>query len=245
MLARFLQISPALLAELSEDPDRVGELFRPELPPPRAQILLSDEVRQQALRRAPQALAASVAGMDPRVRAMLEERLKKLGTSLEELQSGRGTDALLKLMTRGREILGASRARTGSPLSAKGADLSVDKAWHGIHYLLCGQAEPARSALSQAVLGGAEIGDDDSGYGPARIFTVRQVADISRELSRADLETEMKARFDPKAMNGAEIYPGGWETAGALDWLVEEFHHLRDFYADTSARRFAIVTCIE
>ena len=151
---------------------------------------------------------------------------------------------LTQLVVRAREFLGASQAPAGPASRGKGADISLDKAWHGVHYLLCGEAEPGSSVLSQAVLGGTEIGEDEMGYGPARLLTVQQVADTARELSCAGLETEMKARFDPDRMGDAGIYPDGWNSTGALDWLLEEFHHLRDFYADTCAHQFAIVTCI-
>lgn len=225
-----------------EEPERASDLFKEQLMPAPGRIPIPNAIPQEALRRAPQVLAASVAGMDPKIRAALEDRLKRLGTSLEDLQSGKGTDVLTQLMARAREILAASQAPTGPALKGKGADISLDKAWHGVHYLLCGKPEPGSSVLSQAVLGGTEIGDDEMGYGPARVFTAQQVADIARELSRAGLEAEMKARFDPDQMNG--IYPEGWDTAGALDWLLEEFRHLRDFYADASARQYALVTCL-
>jgi len=242
MLAKFVQITPDLLTQLREEPDRVSDLFKEQPMPARGQIPIPDVVRQEALRRAPQVLAASVAGMDPKIRAALDERLKRLGTSVEDLQSGKGTDVLTQLMARARGILAASQTPTGAALKGKGADISLEKAWHGVHYLLCREAEPGSNILSQAVLGGTEIGDDEFGYGPARFLTPQQVADTARELSRAGLETEMKARFDPDRMVG--IYPEGWDTAGALDWLLTEFHRLRDFYADASARQFAIVTCI-
>ena len=244
MVARFVQITPDLLNELREEPDRVGDLFKEQLMPARGQIPFPDTMRAEALRRAPQALAASLGNLDPRIRAALERSLQNLGFSLDDLQTSKGADALKQLMGRGFGILAAAQAPAGPPLKGKGADISIDKAWHGVHYLLCGEAEPGSSLLSQVVLGGTEIGDDDFGYGPARYFLARQVADTARELSRADLETEMTARFDSKRMIGLGIYPQGWDSAGALDWLIEEFHHLKDFYVDAGSRQLAIVTCI-
>jgi hypothetical protein len=244
MLGKFVQITPDLLAQLMEEPDRVSALFMEQLMPAPRPLPIPDAIRQAALRRAPQVLAASAAAMDPTIRAALDESLKRLGTSVEELQSGKRGDLMAQLMARARDIVGAAQAPAGPALKGKGAEISLDKAWHGVHYLLCGEAEPGSSVLSQAVLGGTEIGDDEMGYGPARVFTVRQAAETARELSRAGLEDEMKARFDPDRMGSAGIYPEGWHTAGALDWLLEEFHRLRDFYADASARQFAIVACL-
>jgi hypothetical protein len=45
-------------------------------------------------------------------------------------------------------------------------------------------------------------------------------------------------------MTSSGVYPGGWDVTGA-DWLMPEFRKLRDFYADASARGFAVLTCIE
>jgi len=38
--------------------------------------------------------------------------------------------------------------------------MDVDKAWHGTHYLLTGDAWGGQPPLANVVLGGAEIGDD-------------------------------------------------------------------------------------
>ncbi len=243
MMAKFVQISPDLLAELIEEPDRVSELFM-EMPPARSAAQVPPALHAQALARLPQLMAGSLERLDPSIRAGLEERLKNFGVSIEDLSSGRGADAILKLMERARGNLAAAQASTGPGLKGRGPDISLDKAWHGVHYLLCGEIEPGATLLSQAVLGGTEIGDDDSGYGPARYFSPRQVADASRELSDPALESAMRPRFDPKQMNGLGIYPGGWDTAGAFDWLSDEFHRLRDFYTDAATRQFAIVTCL-
>jgi uncharacterized protein DUF1877 len=111
-----------------------------------------------------------------------------------------------------------------------------------VHYLLCGAAEPDSTILGQAVMGGTDIGDD-FGYGEARYFTANQVAETARELRRANLEAEIKARFDPARMSSAGIYPGGWEVTGG-EWLMDEFRRLRDFYANASEHGFAVLTCI-
>jgi hypothetical protein len=242
MGARFVQVTPDLLEELMQDEGRVGDLFKPDLGPAPAQI--PDDLRQQAMRRLPQLLANTAARMSPAIRSVLEERLKKLGTTLEDVQTGKGAEAIIQMMERSRHSLISGQGAAGPAVKGKGDDFSLDKAWHGVHYLLCGQAQPDSTPLGQAVLGGTEIGDDDFGYGPARCFSVKQVGEIARELGRPGLEDAIKARFDPTKMNRAEIYPHGWDTAGAFNWLLEEFHHLRDFYAAAGARQLAVVTCI-
>ena len=75
-----------------------------------------------------------------------------------------------------------TRRRDRGSVPGKGTSISIEKAWHGLHYLLCGEVEPGSRPLSQAILGGAEVGED-MGYGPARYFTLTQVAGIADELN--------------------------------------------------------------
>jgi hypothetical protein len=70
------------------------------------------------------------------------------------------------------------------------------------------------------------------------------VSAIAQELSRANLEAEMIARFDPAAMVRLGIYPNGFE-ANDVDWLMNEFRRLRQFYVDASAAKLAVVTVLE
>jgi hypothetical protein len=59
------------------------------------------------------------------------------------------------------------------------AELDVDKAWHGIHFLLTGAAWGDNRPECFIVASGREIGDDDVGYGPARGFTSSEVKQIA------------------------------------------------------------------
>ena len=70
-----------------------------------------------------------------------------------------------------------------------------------------------------------------------------ETAASARALSRADLEAEMKARFDPALMSSMDIYPGGWDFNG-VGWPLAEFRRLRDFYVAAAAQGRAVVTCI-
>jgi Domain of unknown function (DUF1877) len=127
------------------------------------------------------------------------------------------------------------------PVPGKHGVLSLDKHWHGLHYVLCGAPEPGSSLMSQIVLGGEEIGED-LGYGPARYFTPAQVAEMAQALSGPEVEEAAAARFDPERMSEMEIYPG-WR-AGDRDSVMALLRELRDFYAQAAARGWAVVTCI-
>src|SRR5262245_61651019 len=61
--------------------------------------------------------------------------------------------------------------------------MDLDKAWHGIHFLLTGSAWDGEEPLCFLVKGGEEIGDEDFGYGPARILSPNQIAAWADSLS--------------------------------------------------------------
>ena len=51
----------------------------------------------------------------------------------------------------------------------EGAVLEIDKAWQGVHCVLCGEVEPGPSFLSEVVLGGTEVGEHVS-FGAAKVL---------------------------------------------------------------------------
>ena len=118
----------------------------------------------------------------------------------------------------------------------------VDKAWHGLHYLLTGAAEGGEPPLSLAILGGEEIGDD-LGMGPARFLTPAQVREVAAALAGLS-ESELRQRFDPQDMQSLGIYPEIiWVRDGddALDYLIENFGPLVEFYTGAAARGEAVL----
>jgi hypothetical protein len=198
---------------------------------------MSAEARDRVVAAGPQMMAQALAQFDPAMRQQLEQRL---GFSSTALASGYGGEELLKLMD-------AQQARlAGAPAAAQGArpSLILDKAWHGVHYVLSGAAGPGESLISQAVLGGVEFhGEADfSGYGSARYFTVEQVAAIAQVLGGFDVEHEAAGRFDAARMNELGIYPG-WHPADA-GLVAGELRRLRGFYSEAGRGGRAIVTSL-
>ena len=123
--------------------------------------------------------------------------------------------------------------------------LSLDKIWHGVHYILCGEPEPGTQLVSQAVMGGVELGEDEegfAGYGPPRYFTAARVAELAEALNRPELELAASARFDASRMTQLGIYPG-WEPSDASE-VMDRFRDLRDFYRDAATSGRAVVTCL-
>ncbi|WP_426341670.1 YfbM family protein [Pseudoduganella sp. S-14] len=120
--------------------------------------------------------------------------------------------------------------------------IDLDKAWHGIHYLLTGEAEGGPEPLSLAVIGGEEFGPD-IGYGPSRFLVSAQVQAIAEALKPLGRE-ELAARFDPQDMERKDIYPDViWTRDGdeALDYVLENYDVLRDHYLKAAARGDAMV----
>ena len=124
-------------------------------------------------------------------------------------------------------------------------NIDLDKAWHGIHFLLTGKAwDKGGQAQGLAILGGQDIGPDQ-GYGPARFVTPPQVADVAAALATLD-DAELARRYDVQAMEQQQIYPGMWERDGdeGLEYLQHYFKHLQRFYADAAGRGDAVLQWI-
>ena len=102
--------------------------------------------------------------------------------------------------------------------------LDIDKAWHLIHFLLTGTAWEGKVPLRNAVLGGAEVGDVDVGYGPARYLRPLEVRELSAAL--ADLSPEILwQNLDWEAVRENEIYPTEW--TGNETERTYTLHHLQ------------------
>jgi hypothetical protein len=243
MLAVYVEVPAEELSELLRDPSPVPDLF--DLGMSCGSFELSPEARARFERDAPAMFADALSRYDPATQEALMHQLERLGVDIGALRSGGARAALLALM----QARGTGGEPPGDPLAGPGdanghhPTLSLDKAWHGVHYLLCGKREPVPGPLGSVVLGGTDIGEDDLGYGPARYFPPAEVDDVAAELRGAGLEDEVAARYEPARMTTLEIYPGGWETSDG-DWLFDAFRDLRDFFAEAQARGSAVLTCL-
>ena len=118
--------------------------------------------------------------------------------------------------------------------------IDIDKAWNGIHFLLTGESWGGELPLADAISGGTEI-SDDLGYGPPRYLTPGQVQKVSTALSAVRPE-DLRRRFDPTRMKALEIYPDIWdEGEESLDYLLQYFESLREFYNNAASRGNAVL----
>jgi hypothetical protein len=124
--------------------------------------------------------------------------------------------------------------------------LDLDKAWHGLHFLLNGTAWEGQPPLNFLAFGGRSLDYPEGGYGPARYFNASQTQEIASAVTavpRADLE----ARFDPTAMKVAEIYPSIWDRPGEelASWLGETFEKMGPFLSRTAASCQGVLVVIQ
>ncbi|MCG6157082.1 YfbM family protein [Rubinisphaera margarita] len=144
-------------------------------------------------------------------------------------------------------LLGARYHRpvSSAPVTFETVDeiCDLDKAWHGLHFLLTGldwEGDPPAAFLLNW---GTEIGNVDLGYGPARSFTPGETGQIHEFLQRTDVTT-LRSRFDATTMMDLDIYPSIWDrdpTEDSLGYLLEFFEALRRYVSSAFVRRYGLI----
>ncbi len=102
----------------------------------------------------------------------------------------------------------------------QGDGVSLEKSWHGLHFALTGSAWGGDPPLNFLAGGGDPVGDEDLGYGPARLLLPDQVELLSSALGGITDE-EFARRFDLSALEREGVYPQIWDEP--LDDLLEEY----------------------
>ena len=121
-------------------------------------------------------------------------------------------------------------------------EVDLDKAWHGIHFLLTGSVEPNGTLASKVIMGGENIGPD-RGYGPAQFLTPAEVKAIAQLLEQTTPEM-LRKRFKPKEMTQYGVYPAIiWERDGdeALSYVLDYYKKLVAFYKLAAERGQAVI----
>jgi hypothetical protein len=98
--------------------------------------------------------------------------------------------------------------------------LSLEKSWHGLHYVLTGSAWEGSPPLNFLAMGGEAVGGTEFGYGPARLLKPASVRAVHEALS-AFSEADFARNFDLDALAAAEVYPLIWDEP--LEDLQEEY----------------------
>jgi hypothetical protein len=152
------------------------------------------------------------------------------------------TDAEVAALLARPETIESVLYDEGAKSDGDGA-FDVDKAWQAIHFLLCGDPWEGDPPLNFIVAGGTPVGDVDVGYGPARVFTSGEVAEIVSALEPMTAAA-LKARYDADAFASQEIYPEIWdepETECLDDYVLDHFERLKEFLTEAGASGAALI----
>lgn len=114
----------------------------------------------------------------------------------------------------------------------------IDRAWHGIHFLLNGAAWAGDPPLDFIVRGGKDLGHDD-GHGPARGFSAVELKAISAALEPF-IPGILRKRFQVQAMLDEAIYPNAW-TGEEREWLIDTYQQLKRFLYGGAERGLGLV----
>lgn len=147
----------------------------------------------------------------------------------------RVTAAELEVLRAEPLALGAFLAPPGDMPPPVDRHLDIGGTWQAIHFLLTGHPWAGGQPLANVVLGGEAVGDEDFGYGPVRSLEPTQVAAVAQALEAIPAE-ELLSRFDPDAMNAAEVYPGGWsEDEAWREHLAEKYREVQNLFANAAS----------
>ena len=230
MIGQFREITPSLLAQMQDDPSLVEAAilgpFREGSTDSASAVTGNPEldlVFAAFPARQREQLKDAVEKMPPEVRSKMLEQIKQSAETL-------------------RGLAEAARSNSSSaPIDPAqlGEPLDIQKAWHGLHFLLAGSIDVTPEPSGQAILGGTEIGDD-TGYGPPRYHDAQAVVAIADAL--ASIGTEAVARrYDADALNAADVYPGGWEDEENRGWLIDAYTDVLAFYRGVAERGNAVL----
>lgn len=84
----------------------------------------------------------------------------------------------------------------------------IDKAWHGIHFLLTGSSEEAPLPAGFLLSGGQPLA------GASHLLNPSEVAECHRYLSTL-ADDQLAESYAPDRMEEFDIYPGMWRRDGA------------------------------
>jgi hypothetical protein len=158
--------------------------------------------------------------------------------------SGVGMIMMVRRLTAEQaEALEADPSAAAEFIEQADSVLDLDKAWHGIHYLLTGTSWDIPPGAGEAVLGGDPIGAD-WGYGPPRLLRPDRVQAVAAALRDVTADS-LRARFDPAVLREADVYPQVWDGDEDFDiYLLPHFLTLQAFYLEAAEQKEAVLLTI-
>lgn len=119
----------------------------------------------------------------------------------------------------------------------EGDGLSLEKAWHGLHYLLTGETWESNGPRGFLLSGGTEHQDDEE----VRRLQPHEVVQIHETLQSISDE-ELWSGFDADEMYAHDIYPQIWDEPenDLREEYLDYFNALKEFVAMVAASGDAI-----
>jgi len=106
--------------------------------------------------------------------------------------------------------------------------INIDKAWHGIHYLLTNSSMWGPIPARWTIFGDIKIPEFEKDYVRASYLKPSQVSKVNNFLSKIP-EEEFKRRYNPNKFEAAEIYPDSWDNTD-IDYLMIYFRKVKILY---------------
>lgn len=223
----FRQVSPRALEILKQHPGMIGTALDwetaapPDTGDPLAGLPASTRAIFACLPPEAQAMAAA-----QHARAM--EQMRTMNPMLAALQAEEDEETA--------ELRAAGVTDDDLPDA-----LDIRKSWHPLHFLLAGTAYDPTPGAGQAVLGGSEVGDDHV-YGPVRVLTAAETAEVAAALAGLS-EEQLLARYDVAALQAAGIR-GCKDDEDHREWMAETFREVRDYYLAARERGYGMLLAI-
>jgi hypothetical protein len=123
--------------------------------------------------------------------------------------------------------------------------LYIDKAWHGIHFILTDSSCEGEKPQSLVILGGDDIGED-FGYGPGKLIMPDDVIEVSNYLKSIDL-LSLRKKYNPEVFEKAEIYPQGiWheKKIEAYEYIERYLKKVIEYYNIAAKLNRAVIKYI-
>ena len=124
------------------------------------------------------------------------------------------------------------------PQYESASSLDIDKAWGGIHFLLCGSVDSG-SQPERFIMSGYQLPEVSE---HVAVHRASEVADFDVALARVSDE-ELLGRMEFDEMNRLDVYPGDWGEADR-PYLAEYLLKLRRFISDTASADMALIVTI-
>lgn len=132
-----------------------------------------------------------------------------------------------------------------SPAPDTERSIDIEKAWHGLHFLLTGTADEGDEPACYFLRGGEDLDDE----GLTRALRPGQVRQFAQHLSALDAD-DLARRYDPERMTRLEIYPDAlWKRKAQphespLEWLIASFEDVRRFLDNAAVAGDCVVITV-